>query len=67
MRKIGFTAVVAVTLFAGACAQDNEGEESVPADTATMAPAPAPMPMDPGMQMDSAAHDTMMMPQTTTQ
>lgn len=67
MRKIGLTAMVAVTLFGGACANGEEGEESVPADTAMMAPTPAPMPMDPGMQMDSAAHDSMMMQQTTTQ
>lgn len=46
------------------CAKTNE-EGELPADTATL--APAPMPMDTGMmQMDSAAHDSMMMQQPTT-
>lgn len=66
MRKIRLTAMIAITLFAGACAQADEGEEGVPADTATMAPGPAPMPMDSGMQMDSATHDTMTQHTTTT-
>lgn len=67
MSKIRMVAVFGVALAIGACAQAEEGEETVPADTATMAPAPAPPPMDTGMQMDSAAHDTMQHSTTTTQ
>ena len=68
MRSSAWSVMALLALTAAACAQDEEQGEEVPADTAAMAPAPAPMPMDTGMmQMDSAAHDTMMMQPTTTQ
>jgi hypothetical protein len=66
MRKAAAAALLTIMMFAG-CAQSEDGEETLPADTASMAPAPAPapMPMDSGMMMDSAAHDTMQMHTTT--
>lgn len=68
MRK-AVTAGLLTMFMLAACAQSEDGEEAVPADTATMAPAPAPMPMpmpmDSTMMMDSAAHDTMQMNMTT--
>ena len=66
MGKIRMAALLGVTLVITACAQADQGEDTVPADTATMGPAPAPMPMD-TMQMDSATHDTMQHSTTTTQ
>ena len=62
MRKVGIAAMLSIALVA-ACAQQDEAEEGMPADTATMAPAPAPAPMDTGMMMDTTADTTT----TTTQ
>ena len=67
MRSSAWSVIALLALTAAACAQGEEQGEEVPADTAAMGPAPAPMPMDTGMmQMDSAAHDSMMMQQPTT-
>lgn len=58
MRKFAIAAMVA--LAAVACAPQDEAEEGLPADTATMAPAPAPAPapMDTTMMTDTAADTT---------
>ena len=60
MRKFGIAAMLGLALVAGACAKNEEAEEGMPADTATMAPAPAPAPapMDTGMMMDTTADTT---------
>jgi hypothetical protein len=60
MRKFGIAAMLGLALVASACAKNEEAEEGVPADTATMAPAPAPAPapMDTGAMMDTTAADT---------
>lgn len=60
MRKVGIAAMLSLALVA-ACAQQDEAEEGLPADTATMAPAPAPAPapMDTGMMMDTTTTTTM--------
>lgn len=60
MRKFGIAAMLGLALVASACAKNEEAEEGVPADTATMAPAPAPAPapMDTGAALDTTAADT---------
>lgn len=60
MRKFGIAAFMGMALALGACAQADDAEEGMPADTATMAPAPAPAPapMDTGMMMDTTADTT---------
>jgi hypothetical protein len=58
MRKVGIAAMLGLALVAGACAKNEEAEEGMPADTATMAPAPAPAPMDTGMMMDTTMTTT---------
>ena len=58
MRKFGIAAMLGLALVASACAKNEEAEEGMPADTATMAPAPAPAPMDTGMMMDTTADTT---------
>ena len=67
MRKFGIAAMLGLALVASACAKNEEAEEGVPADTATMAPAPAPAPapMD-TMAMDTTALDTTVTTTTTT-
>ena len=62
MRKFGIAAMLGLALVASACAKNEEVEEGVPADTATMAPAPAPAPAP----MDTTMMDTTMMSDTTT-
>ncbi len=63
MRRLRLSGVLAVMVMAGACAKKNEQTETPPADTA----ATAPMPMDTAMmQMDSAAHDSMLQHMSTT-
>ncbi|MGQ0815338.1 MAG: hypothetical protein ACT4O1_12920 [Gemmatimonadota bacterium] len=61
MRKFGIAAMLGLALVAGACAQE-EAEEGIPADTATMAPAPAPAPAP----LDTTMMDTTMDTMTTT-
>jgi hypothetical protein len=60
MRKFGIAAMLGLALVAGACAKNEEVEEGIPADTATMAPAPAPAPapMDTTMMDTTTAVDT---------
>ena len=60
MRKFGIAAMLGLALVATACAKNEEAEEGMPADTATMAPAPAPAPapMDTGMMMDTTVDTT---------
>ena len=62
MRKVGIAAMLTLALGAAACAQDDEIDEGVPADTATMAPAPAPAPAP----LDTMALDTTMADTTVT-
>lgn len=62
MRKFAMAAMAVLALGAAACAENNEAEEGIPADTATMAPAPAPAPAP----MDTMPLDTTMMDTTTT-
>lgn len=63
MRKTAYLLALATLAVTTACAKKDENQDTMPADTTTM--APAPMPMDSGMQMDSAAHDSMTMSATT--
>jgi hypothetical protein len=60
MRKFGIAAMLGLALVASACAKNEEVEEGIPADTATMAPAPAPAPapMDTTMMDTTTAMDT---------
>ena len=61
MRKMTAAAIFGLALVAGACAKKDNADESVPADTATMAPAPAPAaaPMDTSAAaMDTTQKDT---------
>ena len=67
MKKFATAAMLGLALVATACAKNEEVEEGVPADTATMAPAPAPAPapMD-TMAIDTTAMDTTVTTTTTT-
>ena len=62
MRKFGIAAMLGLALVASACAKNEEVDEGIPADTATMAPAPAPAPapMDTTMMDTTTAVDTAM-------
>ena len=65
MKKFATAAMLGLALVATACAKNEEVEEGVPADTATMAPAPAPAPVD-TLAIDTTAVDTTVTTTTTT-